>query len=73
MPGSTRRTDLLQADVLVAICVEDLEEAQRGVARVLDVVAERSRHVADVTRLGARGQTSVPEGSEVSWAAELAS
>ena len=58
--GSTRRTDLLQADILVAICVEDLEEVQRRVTGVLDIVSKRGRDESNVAGLGAGGQPIGP-------------
>ena len=53
-----RAAHLVQADVLVAVRVEDLEEAQRRVTRVLDVMAKRGGHEADVSSL-------IVEGSRV--------
>ncbi len=75
MGGSGRsgpETDLVQADVLEAVGVEDLEEVQRGVAGVLDIVPERGRHVSDVAALGIDGQSAVPRehprmGMTLTW------
>lgn len=48
-----RAAHLTETDVLEAVRVKDLEEAERGVARVLDIVSEGGRHEADVSRLQA--------------------
>ena len=46
-------TDLVQADVLEAVGVEDFEEVQRRVPSVLNVMPERGRDEANVAGLGA--------------------
>ena len=55
---NANETHLGQADVLEAVRVEDLEEVQRRVARVLDVVSEGRGHEADVPSLSAAAAAS---------------
>src|SRR5712672_1886537 len=46
---------LIERDIGKVVALEHLQEAQRGVARILDVVAHRKGHIAYIARLVVEG------------------
>src|SRR5438309_12025268 len=53
---------LIERDIGKVVALEHLQEAQRGVARILDVVAHRKGHIAYIARLVVEGAGRATRG-----------